>query len=83
MIFKEFLVHYTKRMKATLKFLKDFYSPLHKKTFVAASEKNSIEIDVDVDGVALHSFWRGQLQDSPEYFELILLSSEKQPKKTK
>lgn len=71
-------------MKATLKFLKDFYSPLHKKTFLASKpDKNFIEIDVDADGLPLHSFWFGQLKDSPEYFELILPSSEKQPKKAK
>lgn len=71
-------------MKATLRFLKDFYSPLHKKTFVASNpNKDSIEIDVDADGLPLHSFWFGQLKDSPDYFELIPPSSDKQPKKAK
>lgn len=67
-------------MKTTLKFLKDFYSPLHKKTFIASdSKKNSIEIDVDADGVPIHSFWFTQLKDSPEYFSLEA-SSPKSPK---
>ncbi len=60
-------------MKATLKILKDFYNPLTKKLLVATdSKKNSVEIDVDDDGYPLHSFWFGQLKDSPEYFELVL-----------
>jgi hypothetical protein len=60
-------------MKATLKFLKDFPSPLHKKWFIAADSKsNSIEIEVDSDGQPLHSFWFGQLKDSPDYFKLTL-----------
>ena len=49
-------------MKATLKFLQNFYSPLHKKTFTASDpKKNTIEIDVDEDGLPLHSFWFSQL----------------------
>lgn len=73
-------------MKATLKFLQDFYSPLHKKTFVAADpKKNSIEIDVDADGTPIHSFWFIQLKDQESqikenkdykpHFELSLLKS--------
>lgn len=73
-------------MKATLKILKDFYNPLTKKMLVATdSKKNSVEIDVDADGQPLHSFWFGQLKDSPEYFELVLPahSKEKSSKEVK
>lgn len=59
-------------MKAKLIFLKDFYSPLHKKFFISSDPKrNSIEIEVDINGNPVDSFWHLQLKDSPEYFELI------------
>lgn len=61
-------------MKAQLKFLRPFYSPLHKKTFEANS---SIEILVE-NGIAVHSFWYVQLKDDAneevdkKYFEIVL-----------
>jgi hypothetical protein len=57
-------------MKAQLKILKDFYSPLHKKTLKAGS---SIEIDVDEYSVPTHSFWYDQLrfEENKAYFELL------------
>ena len=71
-------------MKTTLKVLKDFYNPLTKKLLVAADpKKNSVEIDVDADGQPLHSFWFGQLKDSPEYFELVLPARPKKEKEVK
>ena len=56
-------------MKTTLIFLKDFYSPLHKKWLKTDS---TIDIDVDKDAQPIHSFWFTQLKDSPEYFKLAL-----------
>lgn len=64
-------------MKATLTFLKDLYSPLHKKWFKAADKNNSIEIDVDSDGQPIHSFWFGQLKDSPDFFKITLAQEAK------
>lgn len=67
-------------MKAQLKFLKDFFSPLHKKTLTAGA---SIEIDVDTDGVPIHSFWFDQLKTkrNASYFELVAASEKASPDK--
>jgi len=61
-------------MRATLTFLKDFYSPLHKKWFIAADPKNSsIEVEVDEYGVPLNSFWYEQIRQDEDksYFKLV------------
>jgi len=69
-------------MKAQITFLKDFYSPLHKKWFVAADPKNnSLEIDVDEAGTPFHSFWYEQIRqdENHSYFQLVTTNSK--PKK--
>ncbi len=70
-------------MKAQITFLKDFYSPLHKKWFVAADPKNnSIEIDVDEAGTPIPSFWYEQIRqdENQSYFQLVTTNSK--PKKS-
>jgi len=66
-------------MLVELKFLKDFYSPIHKKTFKANSV---LKIDVDADGTPIHSFWFEQLrfEENKSYFEIQTLSTTKKPK---
>lgn len=61
-------------MKTALTFLKDFYSPLHKKWFKAADPQNSsIEIDIDEYGVPIDSFWYEQIRqdENKSYFKLV------------
>lgn len=72
-------------MKTTLIFLKDFYSPLTNKWFIAADPKNnSIEIDTDEAGTPLHSFWYEQIRQDEDhsYFQLVT-TTDKKPKKDK
>lgn len=67
-------------MKLQIKFLKDFYSPLSKKTHKTES---FIEIDADASGVPIHSFWYEQLrfEDNKSYFEIQTpTSTTKKPK---
>lgn len=70
-------------MKTTLTFLKDFYSPLHKKTFLASDPKNnSIEIEVDSYGVPTESFWYEQVRqdENKSYFQITPLDKSKKAK---
>lgn len=66
-------------MKLQIKFLKDFYSPLSKKTHKADS---LIEIEADVYGVPTNSFWYEQLrfEENKSYFEIVTPSTTKKTK---
>jgi hypothetical protein len=44
-----------------LKFTRDFYNPLTRKTLTKGSQ---VEINVDKDSIPLNAFWRGILKDN-------------------
>lgn len=68
-------------MKITIKFARDFYSPLHKKTFSAGT---TLEIDVDEENFPTHSFWQEQFRFnelSGNIIEILALDTKNKPKK--